>query len=39
MARGINRITILGHLEHDLKNKVITNGNIACNIAIATTEE
>lgn len=38
MARGINKVILVGHLGRDPESKVMPNGNAICNIAIATSE-
>lgn len=38
MARGINKVILLGHLGRDPEVKYIPNGNAVANITIATSE-
>ena len=38
MARGINKVILLGHLGRDPELKYMTNGNAVANMTIATSE-
>jgi len=38
MARGINKVILLGHLGRDPEVKYMPNGNAVANITIATSE-
>lgn len=38
MARGVNKVILIGHLGNDPDSRTMPNGNAVCNISIATTE-
>lgn len=39
MARGVNRVILVGTLGQDPEVKYLTNGNAVCNLSLATSEE
>jgi len=39
MAKGINRVTIVGNLGQDPETKALPSGSYVTNISVATTEE
>ncbi len=38
MARGVNKVTIIGNLGADPESRTLPSGGAVCNISIATTE-
>lgn len=39
MARGVNRVILVGTLGQDPEVKYLTNGNAVCNLSLATSEQ
>lgn len=39
MARGVNRVILIGTLGQDPEVKYLTNGNAVCNLSLATSEQ
>lgn len=39
MARGVNKVILIGNLGADPETRAMPNGNTACNIRIATSEQ
>ena len=39
MARGVNKVILVGSLGQDPEVKYLTNGNAVCNLSIATSEQ
>ena len=39
MARGVNKVILVGTLGQDPEVKYLTNGNAVCNLSLATSEE
>ena len=39
MARGVNKVILVGTLGQDPEVKYLTNGNAVCNLSLATSEQ
>lgn len=39
MARGVNKVILVGTIGQDPEVKFLTNGNAVCNLSLATSEE